>query len=87
MLKIKWDDLNKAEKCDLIERQILGYKVDTLDDFCAYKLLDSFNTYQVTKLFPLKYRTIIEANKYAATAETLIDSVCMAALKRIGIID
>lgn len=86
-VKIKWDDLDEAEKRDLIEQEVLGYKVDSLDDSCIYKILDSFNTYQVTKLFPLKYKTIIEANKYVATADTLIDSVCMAALKRIGIID
>ena len=51
------------------------------NDLCALTLLQQFNTYQITKMFPTKYRTIINANKNSAIAPTLSESICLAALK------
>lgn len=79
-----WYDLNDKEQKHLIEQQILGYEIISLSEDYAIKILTCFSTYQVTKLFPINYRTIIESNKNVAFAKTLIDSVCIAALKAKG---
>ncbi|OMF16158.1 hypothetical protein BK133_30585 [Paenibacillus sp. FSL H8-0548] len=51
------------------------------DDTCALMLLKQFDTYQVTKMFPTRYRTIINANKNFSIAPTFAESICRAALK------
>jgi hypothetical protein len=51
------------------------------DDTCALTILKQFDTYQITKMFPRKYRTIIQSNKNSVIAPTLPESVCRAALK------
>jgi len=85
-MNIDWYLLDEIERQHLIEHEILGYQIDALSDFYVFQILKKFNTYQITKLYPLKYRTIVETNKNAAIADTLIDSVCLAALKSKGIV-
>lgn len=51
------------------------------DDTCALIILRQFDTYQITKLFPGKYRTIIQSNKHSVIAPTFPESICRAALK------
>lgn len=47
-------------------------------------ILEKFESYQITKMFPPKYRTIIQANKNVAYSESINDSICRAALIAIG---
>lgn len=51
----------------------------------AMELLENFDTYQVTKMFPTKYRTIIGSNQNVVYSKEIIDSICIAALKARGI--
>lgn len=55
------------------------------DQTLVYSILEQFDTYQITKMFPLKYRTIIRTNANRSFADTLNESVCLAALKARGI--
>ncbi len=86
-MKVDWYQLEESERRHLIESEILGYQIDALSDIYVFHILKNFNAYQITKQYPLKYRTIVGINKNAALADTLIDSVCLAALKSKGIVD
>jgi hypothetical protein len=55
------------------------------DELYALTVLQQFDSYQITKMFPTKYRTIIQANKNSAIAPTLPESICKAALKVFNI--
>lgn len=55
------------------------------DDSLAFIILGQFNSYQITKMFPTKYRTIIDANNNRSLSENLMESICLAALKARGI--
>lgn len=50
-------------------------------------ILDRFDSYQITKMFPPKYRTIVQANKHVSFSADLNESVCKAALKAVGILE
>lgn len=81
------------------KREISWYKVNNIgveegpfelpsfssDDSLAFLILRQFNSYQVTKMFPTKYRTIIDANNNRVFSENLLESICLAALKARGI--
>ncbi len=57
----------------------------TTDEELAWKLLRSFDNWQVTKMFPLTYRVIISANKYSCLSKSLPEAICKAALKFNGV--
>ncbi|MGS7467756.1 hypothetical protein [Bacillus paranthracis] len=62
-----------------------------LPDFLTNKsylwiILECFDVYQITRLFPSgQYRTIIAANHNSATCTKLEDSICKAALQAVGV--
>jgi hypothetical protein len=56
----------------------------TTDPSTIWLILDNFDSYQITKMFPEKYRTIIQANKNVGYSLQLNDSVCKAALIATG---
>lgn len=59
----------------------------TTDPRTIWLVLENFDSYQITKMFPLKYRTIIQSNQNAAYSLQLNESVCKAALIANGLIN
>jgi len=70
---------------EVAEKGIMKILPFSTDEVCALTVLQRFDTFQVTKMFPSKYRTIIQANKNSAIAPTLPESICKAALKVFNI--
>ncbi|MDQ0888910.1 hypothetical protein QFZ81_003998 [Paenibacillus sp. V4I9] len=73
------------------DSNILGSATENLpnylnDDKAALEKLKKYNSYQLTKMFPLKYRTIIESNENRAYSDNMNESIYKAILVVSGII-
>lgn len=84
-----WNALSNNERLHLMNNWVMEENkcLSKLTDRDSLCILEQFNTFQLTKTSPCKYRTIVEANKNVAIADTMIESVCLAALKAKGLID
>lgn len=69
-----WYDVSSKEERNLLPPF-------STDDVSALLVLKHFDSYQVTKMFPNKYRTIIQSNKNFYIASTFAESICRASLK------
>ncbi|MCU7738869.1 hypothetical protein [Priestia megaterium] len=67
------------------EKLLLTLPLFSTDPATIWLILDQFDSYQITKMFPENYRTIIQANKNVGYSLELNDSVCKAALMAVGI--
>jgi hypothetical protein len=92
---MNWSQMTPRERDALVAEKVLGWKYSTVDEYSwfnpttniadAWRVLEKFGVWQVTKLLSGEYRAIIAANKHKGYGRTAPEAIAKAALRAMGV--